>query len=136
SGLFRPSDDVMSVWRRDLQAPTYNVYQRHITLREQFGFPAEASKNPLWAGGVSAESVSSYDTYISETIAWFGPLRPGNYLTETDFTQWCHQKGDFDGGYNPLDAASLALRRLQIHTDFQKSGEFNLRSFFIRQIKK
>jgi len=136
SGMFRPRDLFQwSAWQRELEVPKVTPSYKHIECVNH-GFPAAALTSPKWCGDWSAEArydtQESYETYLSETVAFFGPLKAGNYLKEQDWQCWRNQVAPFDFGINPKDFASLAMKRIEFHIKFHQAHEVSLKGFILR----
>jgi len=133
-GLFRPNDLVLwSSWKREVEIPEVYVLSYHNDLVRR-GWPLASLSNPEWCMGMSAESDldSSYRRYLSETVAFFEPLKAGNYLKEQDWDCWRQQVAPFDFGINPRDFASLAMKRIELHIKFHQAHEVSLKGFMLR----
>jgi len=136
-GMFRPKDLFLwSSWQREVEVPEVYVLGYHTDLASE-GWPQAALSMPDWCMTMSAESepVNGYNFYLSETVAFFGPLKPGNYLKEQEWGCWRQQSAPFDFGINPRDFASLAIKRIELHIKFHQANEFSIRSFMLRHHK-
>jgi len=135
-GLFRPSDLFLwSSWQRELEVPKVEPMVQHKFLADREGWPVRAFADPRWCSENSAETYDepgSYETYLSETVAFFGPLKAGNYLKEQDWDCWRNQVAPFDFGINPRDFASLAMKRIELHIKFHQAHEVSLKGFMLR----
>jgi len=139
SGMFRPRDLFQwSSWQRELEVPKVEILPYHQRLA-QSGWPQKALSDASWCRDYAVEnpfivrgSLSNYETYLSETVAFFGPLKAGNYLKEQDWNCWRNQVAPFDFGINPRDFASLAMKRLDLHIKFHQANEISIKSFFMR----
>jgi len=135
-GLFRPSDLFLwSSWQRELEVPKVEPMVQHKLLVIREGWPQKALESPGWCLNASAEAEfddRTYEAYLSETVAFFGPLKAGNYLKEQDWQCWRNQVAPFDFGVNPKDFASLAMKRIELHIKFHQAHETSLKGFMLR----
>jgi len=139
-GLFRPHDLFLwSSWQREVEVPKAYVSSYHQQLVLKEGWPQKALESPGWCSVASAEakydSKESYELYLSETVAFFGPLKPGNFLKEQEWECWRNQIAPFDFGINPKDYASLSMKRIDLHIKFHQANEFSVKDFMLRHHK-